>query len=251
MARWSLVSGEILGDAAIPPLGGKGGLAMQKATLKQAGKVLDAFGDISGEHLQRIIASGFLADLRDSVQFPDRDELRSLFGLSPLEKPQLKEEWSWPLWMTLRIVPVSRNHLCIRLMQTDWDMSPRTRNLILRAGPFRSNTGDKPYEIPLVQLKVEDLGFQEDPTTQELFIRARQRGLTLCPGETGPHLALALANELEGLLWIASMVYDSDHTPYSFCLEREFDGGLRLTATRSTDRITWPLVRKVIFCLCK
>ncbi len=223
---------------------------MERATLRQAEKILKVFsdGDISAEHLQRVIASGFLVDLRDSVQFPDRDELRSLFGLPPLEKPQSEEERLWPVWMTLRIVPVSRDHLIIQLIQAGVGMNPRTRNLILRGGPFRSSMGDRQYEVPLVQLKVEDLGFRENPTTQELFTRARRCGLVLCPGETGPHLALALANKREGLLWVASIVYDSNRVPRSFCIDRGLDDILRLEADLATDGVRWPLVRKVIFC---
>ncbi len=224
---------------------------MDKATLRQAEKILKIFSDddTSAEHLQRIVASGFLADLPDSVQFPDRDELRHLFGLPPLEKPKpIAEPWS--IWMTLTVTPSSRDHLLIRLIQTGFDINSKTRNLILRGGPFRSSIGDKQYKVPLIQLKVGDLGFREYPTTQELFIRARRRGLDLCPGETGLHLALALGNELEGLLWVASRVYDSNHIPHSFCLERGLGSGLILTASQSTDRITWPLARKVVFCPC-
>lgn len=242
-----LLHGQEECDAATA-IGRKGGLAVDRATLNQAGKVLEVFGDISAEHLQRIIASGFLADLRDSTQFPDRDELRGLFGLPPLEKLQVKERWPGRTWMTLGIVPVSRDTLHIALLQAGFEMSLATRRLILRGGPFSSNMGDKPYEVPLVQLRVRDLGFQKDPTTQELFVRARQNSLDLCPDETGPYLALALREKLEGLFWVASKVYDSDRIPYSFCLERKLDGGLRLAASRSLDGDTWPLPRKVILC---
>jgi|GEM_PF-741913 len=47
-----------------------------------------------------------------------------------------------------------------------------------------------PETIDLVRLKVKDLGFTENPTTDELYKRAEGLGLELCPPETGPHLRL-------------------------------------------------------------
>lgn len=44
--------------------------------------------------------------------------------------------------------------------------------------------------INLVRLKVRDLGFTKNPTTDELYERAEEFGLELCPAETGPHLRL-------------------------------------------------------------
>lgn len=47
-----------------------------------------------------------------------------------------------------------------------------------------------PETIDLVRLKVKDLGFTENPTTDQLYKRAEELGLELCPPETGPHLRL-------------------------------------------------------------
>jgi len=37
---------------------------------------------------------------------------------------------------------------------------------------------------------VKDLGFAQNPTTDELYAKAKELGLELCPAETGPHLRL-------------------------------------------------------------
>jgi hypothetical protein len=47
-----------------------------------------------------------------------------------------------------------------------------------------------PETINLVRLKVRDLGFTENPTTDELYKRAGELGLELCPPETGAYLRL-------------------------------------------------------------
>lgn len=47
-----------------------------------------------------------------------------------------------------------------------------------------------PETISLIKLKVRDLGFTENPTTDQLYKRAEELGLDLCPAETGPHLRL-------------------------------------------------------------
>ncbi len=51
-------------------------------------------------------------------------------------------------------------------------------------------TLENPEEISLVRLKVGDLGFTKNPTTDEIYARAAELGLELCPAETGPHQRL-------------------------------------------------------------
>ena len=48
----------------------------------------------------------------------------------------------------------------------------------------------KPEKINLIKLKVQDLGFPGSATTDEIYKRANELGLELCPPEVGPHLRL-------------------------------------------------------------
>lgn len=48
----------------------------------------------------------------------------------------------------------------------------------------------QPEKITLIRLKVKDLGFKQEPTTDQLYNRAKELGLELCPPEIGPHLRL-------------------------------------------------------------
>ncbi|EKE20548.1 MAG: hypothetical protein ACD_7C00533G0005 [uncultured bacterium] len=45
-------------------------------------------------------------------------------------------------------------------------------------------------QIDLVQLKVGDFGFTKNPTTDELYAKAKEFGLEICPAQVGPHLRL-------------------------------------------------------------
>ena len=48
----------------------------------------------------------------------------------------------------------------------------------------------EPESIDLVRLHVRDLGFSDEPTIDELYQRATELGLELCPAEVGPHYRL-------------------------------------------------------------
>jgi hypothetical protein len=48
----------------------------------------------------------------------------------------------------------------------------------------------KPEKINLIKLKVQDLGFKNNPTTEQIYKRAEELGLELCSPEVGPHLRL-------------------------------------------------------------
>lgn len=57
---------------------------------------------------------------------------------------------------------------------------------------------DKIYNVRAVELKVRDLGFSEGATIPQLFERANQLGLKLCPIELGPRLRLEYLDQPEG-----------------------------------------------------
>jgi hypothetical protein len=48
----------------------------------------------------------------------------------------------------------------------------------------------KPENIQTVCLRVRDLGFTENPTTDQIYSRAQEFGLELCPAEAGPYQRL-------------------------------------------------------------
>jgi hypothetical protein len=61
-----------------------------------------------------------------------------------------------------------------------------------------------PEEISLVRLKVEDLGFTSFATTEQIYARAQELGLELCPAEVAPHQRLKdMDQPLDDWYWIA------------------------------------------------
>ncbi len=57
---------------------------------------------------------------------------------------------------------------------------------------------DRIYSVSAVELRVRDLGFPEGATIPQVFIKADQVGLKLCPPELGPYLRLEYLDQPEG-----------------------------------------------------
>jgi hypothetical protein len=54
---------------------------------------------------------------------------------------------------------------------------------------------DVPIELELLRVSVRDLGFFHGATSEEIYHRATELGLSLCPAEVGPQLRLHYANQ--------------------------------------------------------
>ena len=72
--------------------------------------------------------------------------------------------------------------------------------------------------IDLARVKVRDLGFTKQPTTNEIWARIRELGNDLCPAEVGPHLRLQFGDQDRGdYFWVAmEQIADSDGNPNVF-----------------------------------
>lgn len=62
----------------------------------------------------------------------------------------------------------------------------------------RFTTSETKYSLETVELTVGNLGFLEGATTNQIYKRASELGLNLCPVELGPHLRLAYHDQPEG-----------------------------------------------------
>jgi len=62
------------------------------------------------------------------------------------------------------------------------------------------NTTNKIYSVRTVELKVRNLGFPEGATIPQVYKKANQVGLKLCPLELGPYLRLKYLDQPEGYL---------------------------------------------------
>ena len=80
--------------------------------------------------------------------------------------------------------------------------------------------------LTLIFLKVQGLGFSSDPTTEEIFKKAEELGLELCPAETGPQLRNQYLDQPTNEWFNIAMkpIINSDGGPNVFYLSRNDDG---------------------------
>ena len=80
--------------------------------------------------------------------------------------------------------------------------------------------------LDTVRLKVGDLGLSGYPTTDQVYKKAQELGLELCPAEVGPHMRLQTKDQPSGdYYWIGmKQITDSAGYPGVFHLARLGDG---------------------------
>lgn len=154
---------------------------------------------------------------------------------------------SWPVWKTITIGGVLPSELTGHLERHGFRLSQWAREMTAKL-----STAKKQHKVSLVRVAVKDLGFTEMPTTTELFARAKEKGLGLCPAEVGPHLRLALADQSRGdYFWVAmEPITDSAGSPLVFYLASH-DGGQWLDSRCASPVSRWRLGREFVFLLRK
>ena len=96
---------------------------------------------------------------------------------------------------------------------------------MMRSKEFK--TSKDPEKADLARLTVKDLfNDQQNHTTDEIYNRADQLGLELCPAEVGPHLRMKLKDQpMNEYFWIAmKQITDPDVGPHVFRVRRGDDG---------------------------
>jgi hypothetical protein len=87
-------------------------------------------------------------------------------------------------------------------------------------------------EVDLVKVTAVELGFRNEVRREQIYQRARELGLELCPAEVGPQLRLQYRNQPKEESIIVAMEpiinTDSDGAPYLFMV----DGAGRHNAIR-------------------
>jgi hypothetical protein len=80
-------------------------------------------------------------------------------------------------------------------------------------------------DFETVKISVADLGFRYMATTKEIYQRAEELGLELCPAEVGPHLRLKdKSQQMDDWYWVAmKQITDSYGSPHVFRLWRDGD----------------------------
>ncbi len=97
-------------------------------------------------------------------------------------------------------------------------------------------TQPNPEQLDLVRLKVRDLGFPNGATTDQIYAKAEEYGLELCPAEVGLHQRLKDENQTmyERYRIAMKQISDRDGSPNVFNLLR-LDDGLWLSIWAEPD----------------
>ena len=110
----------------------------------------------------------------------------------------------------------------IKEIKTNFKTNPHLEGMM--AHPDFTVAPEK-ENLTLIRLKVQDLGFSNGATVKEIFEKAKELGMELCPAETGPQLRKQYIDQpLNEWLRIAMKSIDSDGLPRVFDLERNEDG---------------------------
>ncbi|OIO46244.1 MAG: hypothetical protein AUJ28_02860 [Parcubacteria group bacterium CG1_02_37_51] len=104
-------------------------------------------------------------------------------------------------------------------------------------------------EYDLVRFSVKQLGFPNGATTDEIYTKAKELGLDLCPAEVGPQLRLQNTSK-EWMLIAMKQIIDRSGDPRLFVLDRS-GGQLGLSGYSAWSDDWWSSSRRFVFHDCK
>ena len=133
---------------------------------------------------------------------------------------------------------------------------------VLRDGEFRLSdwasdilgkpafkAADEETEVDLVKVTVAELGFKKGARRNQIYERARDLGLELCPPEVGPQLRLQYQDQPNGEWILVAMepIIDSGGGPRLFRVGRD-DSGLWLVSYWGFPDGFWFPDNQWVFC---
>ncbi len=103
-------------------------------------------------------------------------------------------------------------------------------------------------ELDLVVVSVAELGFKKGATREQIYARAKELGLDLCPAEVGPQLRLQYKDQpnSEWLIIAMEPIADSDGRLKLFFVKR-FDSDLWLYSYCVKPGLVWYSVDRFVF----
>lgn len=175
----------------------------------------------------------------------------------------IKNEKTYPncpvITRTVEVGGLTKLQLIEKLRQSSIRMNQYAEMLIADG---RFTTSDTTYTLQTVELTVADLGYPDGATMVEIYKRANDLGLGLCPPELGPHLRLKYLDQPEGFsgkpltqhqapsgsITIASKILtDDENFPKGFYLRRIY-GVLWLRGYVADHLHVWGPDDHFIFC---
>ena len=156
----------------------------------------------------------------------------------------------WKIWKTIKLGTGFKNADDFRkaikqsgMFIGDWG------NDILGKPAFTAATEET--EVDLVLVTVADLGFKDGAKRSDIYNRAIELGLQLCPNEVGPQLRLQYKDQPKGEWMFIGMepITDSDGHLRVFYVGRYGDGGLYLYGYHGYPDVFWRGHYRFVFVL--
>ena len=197
-------------------------------TSGQMTKLLELFKakNMTPDRFQKVLGSGFLSDLLEAdVESVDRDEHRATLKLD-----------GFPIWRTL--ILKSRPRYISMIEKAGHKIGHRAK---VTLGTLEYAEGDRPLELDLTIVSGRRIWEQPDPTCDLWNEYGRACfgppvGLLASPGEVGPALRLAYADQPEGeKLYVAMKVQSKNHFLTGLFVLKNEGGEMILDAVNSTD----------------
>lgn len=160
---------------------------------------------------------------------------------------------------TVEVGGLTKSQLIQKLQQSSILMNEYGERLL---ADDKFSTSDTKYSLQTVELTVRDLGFPDGANTTQVFKRASDLGLELCPLELGAYLRLEYLDQPEGnsgnplqrhqapsgSITIASeIITEEDDFPKGFYLRR-INGVLWLRGYHADHLHVWNQDDHFIFC---
>jgi hypothetical protein len=135
-----------------------------------------------------------------------------------------KQEKVWKTWKTIKLGTG---------LKTASDFRKKVMEAGMKIGDWANDILGKPAftatesvtEVELVIASVAELGFKDGATRKDIYVRAQELGLDLCPPEVGPQLRLQYTDQPKGEWLVIAMepIADSGGNLYLFNVERVDD----------------------------
>lgn len=158
-----------------------------------------------------------------------------------------KPEKVWQTWKTITLgtYPQTPTEFRSALKRAGLKIS-EWGNALLGKVAFREDACVA--EVELVVLSVAELNFMSAASRKNIYLRAKERGLHLCPHEVGPQLRLQYIDQPKDEFLLVAMDPIIDKNGYHgiFCIEHN-DDHQHLHAENGDPSIFWDSNQKFIF----
>ena len=192
--------------------------------------------------------SGLLKDMIDKLSGEDCDQWREAL------RRLLRKENPWPefggVWKTIKLGTGLKNADDFRKAIKDCGMEIGDwANDIIGKPEFAVITKEtEETEVDLVKITVAELGFKDGAQRDQIYGRAKELGLELCPSEVGPQLRLQYKDQPLGEWILIAMkpIRGSDGDLNVFNVEHN-DSGLWLNSNYGNPGNFWNADNQWVF----